>query len=188
MKEFDTKILNNEIKDENNYKRIHTNINTFVQETIAKYIASKQIPFIYRKKETNYISNKLNSIKEEMHITDNTFVDSIISIYDNDDNLKRRYTNIPYGEITSSILNPIRDYASIASQYLILQNIVDDENKKIKLYFTELEDLTEHLDNRHRKNKHFKSDYNQLYSLLEHREKIIDKQNQEKIKVKKLTK
>lgn len=188
LKEFDTKILNNKTKDENNYKIIHTNINTFVQETIAKYIASKQIPFIYRKKETNYISNKLNSIKEDMNITDNTFVDSIISIYDNDDNLKRRYTNIPYGEITSSILNPIRDYASIASQYLILQNIVDDENKIIKLYFTELEDLTEHLDNRHRKNKHFKSDYNQLYSLLKHRENIMAKQNQEKIKVKKLTK
>ncbi len=188
LKEFDTKILNNKTKDENNYKIIHTNINTFVQETIAKYIASKQIPFIYRKKEKNYISNKLNSIKEDMNITDNTFVDSIISIYDNDDNLKRRYTNIPYGEITSSILNPIRDYASIASQYLILQNIVDDENKIIKLYFTELEDLTEHLDNRHRKNKHFKSDYNQLYSLLKHRENIMAKQNQEKIKVKKLTK
>lgn len=150
----------------NHFKFILANLNTYVQRLIASYIASNQIPFIYRKREKGYFKNKLIKIKNDMHVTDNTFIDSIIEIFEDDDNIKRRYTNSPYGNVTSSVLNPIRDYASVASQYLILQNLIDGEDRVIKLYNRELEDLTEHLDIRHRKNKHFQTEYNQLYESI----------------------
>lgn len=169
----------------NHFKSILTNLNSYVQKLIASYIASNQIPFIYRKKEIGYFKNELIKIKDEMHITDNTFVDSIIEIFEDEDHVKRRYTNIPYGNVTTSILSPIRDYASVASQYLILQNLIDGKDRKIKLYNRELEYLTEYLDVRHRKNKHFQTEYNKLYESIhpEFKEKQL---NDKKEKVKQI--
>lgn len=169
-------IKNLSFKKMNSYQMIDTKdciftLSHFVNNVVADFIKQESIPFIYRKYDSHYVSRKLFQIREEMGLEDNSFVNSIIYVACSRKYSKRIFTNdSSENHITCCITNPMHEYASIISQYLILDHFIDKGTRPIKLYNNELENVTDQLDHRHQRNRHFISEQKQLLEKLNHSE------------------
>lgn len=152
----------------------------FVNIEVAKLIQKEGIPFIYRKYDSHYVSKKLLEIREQMGLEKNSFVNSVIFVACTRKYSKRTFTMDPEeNHIIASITNPIHEYASIMSQYLILNHFIDQGSRPIKLYNNELPEVIKHLDHRHQCYRHFSSERKQLFeNLYSEQNKIEPKENQ----------
>ncbi len=152
----------------------------FVNVEIADLMKRKQIPFVYRKYDSRYIFKKLVELQQQMGLEKNSFVNSVIYIACTRTYSKRTYTtDASENRIIASITNPIHEYASIVSQYLILQYFIDHD-RPIKLYNNELDTVAKQLDHRHQCYRHFISERKQLVETLDLEQGILKQKSEQK--------
>ena len=131
--------------------------NLFCKKSIINMANNLNIPLIYKETTKQYLIDKLYNISDDMGLNSNEYVKNVIELikmqkYKNKVYTLKEMDNIPF-------TNPVREYASLLNQRILLQELVDHD---IKCYYKNLEQVIETLNIQEIKNKQFVTVYNNL--------------------------
>lgn len=138
----------------------------FVNNFIAKRFDRERKPFIYRINSSTYNTNQLEELKEKISLNP-TLEDMMIhvqgmyspSLYSTV-NLGHKGLNLDaYAHTT----NPIRNYASLTNQRLILDLLVDQDLSKLEEWRDNLPTIVEDLNASKDKVEEYRREYSKIY-------------------------